>query len=367
MHGRSMAIRVDASTAIGTGHFMRCLTLADSWRRRGGRTRFVCRHLPVHFQRDLLAEGHELRIVEHGAAALPADGLAHAHWLGASQAQDAAECQVLLADQPWDWIVVDHYALDCRWEGALRGPGRRILVIDDIADRRHDCDMLLDQNLFADAQLRYRDLVPAHCLMLLGPGYALLRDAFARLHVATRLRSGAVRRLLVFLGGVDADNFTGRVILALQQLPKPGLQVDVVIGQQHRCRAQIEADCSRLGFVCHVQTTRMAELMAQADLAIGAGGSASWERCCLGLPTLLVALADNQVEISAGLDRVGAGRYLGTPASVDVASIRDAVLQCCRQPEQAWAWSARSHGLVDGCGVDRILAEMDALPCISAS
>ena len=362
-----MAIRVDASTVIGTGHFMRCLTLADAWRRRGGRTRFVCRHLPVHFQRDLLAAGHELRTIEYVAVALPADGLAHTHWLGGSQAQDAAECQALLADQSWDWIVVDHYALDWRWQGALRGLGRRILVIDDIADRRHDCDMLLDQNLVADAHLRYRDLAPERCHMLLGPGYALLRDAFARLHVATRVRSGAVRRLLVFLGGVDADNFTRRVILALQQLPPPGLQVDVVIGQQHRCRAQIEADCSRLGFVCHVQTTRMAELMAQADLAIGAGGSASWERCCLALPTLLVALADNQVAISLGLERVGAGRYLGTAAAVDMESIREAVLSCCRHPEQVWAWSATSRGLVDGCGVDRILAEMDALPCISAS
>ena len=220
--------------------------------------------------------------------------LAHSHWLGVSQEQDAHSSKQALSDQLWDWIIVDHYALDARWERSLRASAKQIMVIDDITDRQHDCDVLLDQNFYADMQTRYVNKVPAHCQLLLGPRYALLREEFSVMRDQVEPRSGVVRNILVFFGGVDAGNHTGPTLEALAEMARKELKVDVVIGAQHPCREQILEACVIHSYVCHVQTKNMAELMAKADLAIGAGGSATWERCCLGLPTLSICIASNQ-------------------------------------------------------------------------
>jgi len=291
---KRIALRVDASSQIGTGHFMRCLTLADGLKKRGAQTRFVSRYLPEHLRGMLAAKGHEFELLDSNQNDMGLDELAHARWLGISQIQDAADSIQVLSDANWDWLIVDHYALDFRWESILRRTAKKILVIDDIADRQHDCDLLLDQNLYANMQTRYTGKVPAHCQLLLGPRYALLRDEFRQLHDQIKPRSGPVQRILVFFGGIDADNYTGHAMEMLSKMDIPGIYVDVVIGAQHPYRAEIETNCDTQGFVCHVQTNRMAKLMATADLAIGAGGSAIWERCCLGLPTLTICVADNQ-------------------------------------------------------------------------
>ncbi|MDO8437349.1 MAG: UDP-2,4-diacetamido-2,4,6-trideoxy-beta-L-altropyranose hydrolase [Nitrosomonadaceae bacterium] len=289
-----IAIRVDASSQIGTGHFMRCLTLADELKQRGALIRFVSRQLPKHLRDMLTEKEHEFTPLNSNPSEAIADDLVHAHWLGISQHADAQASIQVLSDHTWDWLVVDHYALDARWESALRQMVKNILVIDDIADRQHDCDVLLDQNLYADMGTRYTGKVPSHCQLLLGPRYALLREEFRQLHEQAKPRTGPVKRMLVFFGGVDANNYTGRIVEALANLGIRGLHVDVVIGSQHPSREQIESECVQHGFTYHVQTDRMAELMAAADLAIGAGGSAIWERCCLGLPTLTICTADNQ-------------------------------------------------------------------------
>lgn len=289
----AIAFRVDASPQIGTGHFMRCLTLADALKQRGVQTRFVSRHMPEHLRGMLAAGGHEFEQL----TSLPCNGfdcLSHSHWLGTSQADDAQDTIQSLSDQTWDWLIVDHYALDARWESMLRETARNILAIDDIADRQHDCDVLLDQNFYADMETRYAGKVPAHCRLLIGPRYALLREEFRQLRGQVTPRTGPVKRVLVFFGGVDASNCTARAIEALANIGSHGLHVDVVIGAQNPFREQIEAECVRYGFRCYVQTNLMAKLIAEADLAVGAGGSVTWERCCLGLPTLAICASENQ-------------------------------------------------------------------------
>jgi UDP-2,4-diacetamido-2,4,6-trideoxy-beta-L-altropyranose hydrolase len=300
-----IAFRTDASKLIGTGHFMRCITLADALKKSGAQIRFISRNLPVHLRDVLAAKDMEL-------ASLPSDetlsfpgDLAHASWLRTSQAEDAQATVQALSGQSWDWLVVDHYALDARWESALRGTAKKIMVIDDIADRQHDCDVLLDQNYYAEMQTRYSGKVPSHCELLLGPRYALLRDEFRKFREQIMPRTGVVNRILVFFGGVDADNYTGQAIEALSVIDIRGIHVDVVVGAQHPCCEQIKTACVQHGFVCHVQTNKMAELMAAADLAIGAGGSATWERCCLGLPSLVFCTADNQQKQLADAAREG--------------------------------------------------------------
>lgn len=287
-----VAFRVDASLQIGTGHVMRCMTLAEMLKQRGAHIRFISRHMPEHLQRQLQNNGYELYMLPLDESAYESR-LAHAAWLGTTQEIDAQASVEVLSDTHWDWLVVDHYALNAEWESRLREVAGNILVIDDLADRQHDCDMLLDQNYYADMHTRYLGKVPEYCSLLLGPRYALLREEFLDLHKAFLPCREHVERILVCFGGMDSANYTSKAIAALTPIISE-VHVDVVIGAKHPALESVRAECMRLGFECHVQTNRMAQLMAQADLAIGAGGITTWERCCLGLPSITIAVAENQ-------------------------------------------------------------------------
>lgn len=291
-----VAFRTDASNLIGTGHFMRCLTLADSLNQSNARVRFICRHLPPYFQEMLEKRGYEYKLLESHVEDECLDELAHSHWLGVSQAQDAKDSLKALSDVKWDWLIVDHYGLDTIWESKSRIATAKIMVIDDIADRQHNCDVLLDQNYYLDARTRYIGKIPEHCQLLLGPRYALLRSEFRELRKKIKPRRGAVKRILVFFGGIDIDNYTERAVEALATINIPSLCVDVVIGAKHPALEEIKSGCEKHGFSLHVQTDQMAELMSKADLALGAGGITIWERCCMGLPTMVICTAPNQVE-----------------------------------------------------------------------
>lgn len=292
-----VAIRVDASDHIGSGHLVRCATLAEALVQRGAEVLFLCRRLPDAQHHFLSERGYEVRMLPVREASGTIDDLSHATWLGTTQDIDASDTLAAMNGRKADWMIVDHYALDFRWESAMRHSARRIMVIDDLADRIHDCDVLLDQNLRDAATDRYAALVPPHCRLLLGPHYALLRKEFEKKASSSLPRNDEVRRLLIFFGGMDADNYTGRVLNALlPQIRTQAIVVDVVIGAAHPARSTIERLCTQRKIACHVQTDHMAELMSAADLAIGAGGVAMWERCCVGLPALAFATAANQVE-----------------------------------------------------------------------
>ncbi len=352
-----IAFRTDASSQIGTGHFMRCLTLAIELKKQEGQILFVCRYLPAHLSDMLDAKGLEYVLLGPYAAKESIDELTHANWLGTSQDQDAQATFQVLADQTWDWIIVDHYALDERWERVVRGSCKNLMVIDDLADRQHDCDVLLDQNYYTELQKRYVGKVPSHCQLLLGPRYALLREEFRVLRNKVKVREGDVKKILVFFGGMDADNYTSLAIEALVEL-NIKQQVDVVIGVQHPNREQIQQACINHGFICHVQTMRMAELMAEADLAIGAGGSASWERCCLGLPSLLVAFADNQISITKELDSIGACIYTKELKSTIIQILPKMLDNSVKNQHQLMALSRSAYSLVDGFGVVRVMHQL---------
>jgi UDP-2,4-diacetamido-2,4,6-trideoxy-beta-L-altropyranose hydrolase len=356
---KKIAFRTDAGAEVGIGHFMRCLTLADELKKLGAQIRFISRNLQTHLSDMLTEKGMEYSFLSIDDAKEEVDELTHSSWLGTSQYQDAQGTLQALGDQSWDWIIVDHYALDKRWESAVRGSCKKLIVIDDLADRQHDCDVLLDQNYYADMQTRYISKVPEHCQLLLGPRYALLREEFRTLREKVKVRAGDVKKILVFFGGVDADNYTSLAMQALIEL-NTKQQVDVVIGAQHPNREQIQQACIKHGFIYHVQTKLMAELMAEADLAIGAGGSASWERCCLGLPGLLVAVAGNQVEIANALDSIGACYYIGEGDAVNSGSVKHSINELLVTKNKVQSISRQAFSLVDGLGVNRVY---EALGC----
>jgi UDP-2,4-diacetamido-2,4,6-trideoxy-beta-L-altropyranose hydrolase len=356
-----IAFRTDATLQIGTGHFMRCLTLAESLKKRGAQIRFTSRNLPAHLQTMLQTKGIEFIALDKNTNDFTTDELAHSHWLGCSQTKDAQATLQALADKNWDWLVVDHYALDARWERKLRENVKKVLVIDDLADREHECDVLLDQNYYTDMETRYLGKVPTQCQLLLGAGYALLRDEFQQKREQIKPRSGAVKRILVFFGGVDTDNYTGLAIEVLAAVAFSEIQIDVVIGAGHPYREKIKISCADRNFNCHIQTDKMAQLMAEADLAIGAGGSATWERCCLGLPALLIAFADNQIKIVKDLAVLGACFYLETSKTKCTDALQKAVINLLTSQEQLKVISEKAYLLVDGLGVRRLCQKMDCL------
>lgn len=351
-----VAFRLDASVEIGHGHLMRCLALADAAAAAGAETCVVSRSASQSVKRAVARGGHR-HVVLSGHAA--GGGTPHAAGLGGGEREDAAETRDALGDG-WDWIVVDQYAIGAEWESAMRGSGR-VLVIDDLADRRHDCDALLDQNLYTDMEARYRPLVPSGALLLLGPRFALLRPGFAECHRRAQERTGAVARVLVAFGGTDPENNTGHSVEALGGIP--GIGVDVVIGDAHAHRPAIEQQCVRLGFACHVQTDRMAELMLAADLAIGAGGITTWERCAVGLPALVFPVVDNQrrqVRDAALEGVVWAPDADG--AGIDAATIRQHALALLGNSAARRAMSRRGLSLVDGEGVSRVVRRLGWSP-----
>jgi UDP-2,4-diacetamido-2,4,6-trideoxy-beta-L-altropyranose hydrolase len=326
-----VGIRVDSSTSIGAGHAMRCLTLAEFLRRAGAEIAFVAREGAGDLLDLVRARGFAVHGLTH-----PADD-----W----RADITASLRALKSLAPLDWLVVDHYGLDHRWETRMRDVARRILVIDDLADRTHNCDALLDQNYYVTANRRYDGLVPGNCQLFLGPGYALLRDEFRTEVRNARRRDGKVERLLVSFGATDPTDETGKLLNALEVVRIPG--VDVVVGEGNPRRNEIASRCSALrGVRCHIQTARMAELMRRADLAVGAGGATTWERCLLGLPTLTVVTADNQIATAQDLSEAGVIWYLGRAEALRTADYQAALAEATRDSERLRKLSRRAEALM---------------------
>lgn len=343
---------------------MRCLALADFLRTRGAKTRFLCRSITDALADLVRGHAHELRVLQARKNDQPDEKVQHAHWLHTRQCCDAEDSLKALVDDNWDWIIVDHYALDAEWEAVVRSLAPRILVIDDIADRNHDCDLLLDQNYYTDIRQRYAGKVPEHCHMLLGPRYALLRQEFRNFRAETTPRIGPVKRVLVFFGGVDAANHTTIALESLASLHYPQLHVDAVVGSAHPQLDKIKSTCSHYGFSCHVQTSRMAELIACADLAVGAGGSTMWERCCLGLPTLTLTVANNQCQ--AVSDAAKNGLLIAPETNApSVAELQSHMKSLIEDAKLRSAISKKSMRFVDGLGSKRVFRRMLRSPSIT--
>lgn len=359
-----VAFRADASTQIGTGHVMRCLTLADALKARGAQTVFISRDLAGHVHDLVVARGHSAVLLPEPTsdARPPSPPPPHAAWLAVSLAQDLDETAQALGNAQPDWIVVDHYALDATWQRRLRAGlprATRFLVIDDLADRPHDCEILLDTSQ-PDGDERYRPLVPPACRLLLGPHFALLRPQFRVARSQVQPRSGAIGRILVFYGGSEPGNLTAQTLHAIAQVA-PQVAVDVVLGRNTSAaqRDQIEQARSRLDHATvHVDVADMAALCARADLAFGAAGVTTWERACLGLPTLAITVAENQRGVAASAARRGILSCLGDAQDMTVETIAQALREAWHNPEMLAEQSRRAHAWVDGSGVDRVCAAM---------
>lgn len=348
---------------------MRCRTLARALQQQEAEICFLCRKQPGDLI-NLLEQ--EFRVISLPQQSLKdCKGLEgrelYEAWLGCSQEQDASQCIQLLAQnkiKSADWIVADHYGLDSIWETQLKSVltnnsiSPKLLTIDDIADRRHEADLLLDQNFFGSrTQQRYKGLVTNQCRQLLGPHYALLAPEYAKLHDLVPART-QIKRVLIFFGGVDIDNLTARTLNALTCPELNSLAVDVVVGRQSPHREEVEKLAAKRPLTTlHLQLPSLAGLIARADLAIGASGTTTWERICLRLPSLVIAIASNQLPFAESLEKAGYIKLLGDPRNTSVDEIRAALLEITTKP----MLNIELGNLTDGWGAERIAIAMIGL------
>ena len=354
----TVIFRTDASLEIGTGHVMRCLTLALGLLEKGASVSFLCRE----HDGNLIALIRSHGFVVHALPLLPRGGYteenpldpAHAVWLGCNWQVDVEHCHAFVND-PVDWIIVDHYALDYRWEKAMRHKCHNMMCIDDLADRVHDCDLLLDQNL-GRTEGDYVDFVSSETKLLLGPQYALLRQEFAdwrEVSLKARIQP-QLRHLLVTMGGVDNANVTEVILNTIDQAQPIDLErITVILGPHapwldnvKKLASEMSASVTLLSSV-----NNMAELMAQCDLAIGAGGTTTWERCSLGIPTVLISLAENQNYISREVGKAGAAILCDVQ---DVEHELGNILRVISEPDclQRLTWNASQ--ITDGRGMQSV-------------
>ena len=357
---KQVVFRVDASAQCGSGHFARAVALGHILKARGCKVHFICRRLPDVLRPQADSAGIGIIDLPPAAGPEPAASTGYEHWLGTSWREDAR--QTLAAIDTLgsvDWLVVDHYGIDSRWQSQVRSATRSLLVIDDLADRRHECNILLNHNFLDGGGQRYATLVSSDVRLLLGPGYAPLREEFSRERRDLSRDTGRASHILVSLGGADPQGTTMRVLEAVTRLGAKDVRVTAVLGGLNPHRDEIERKFRRVPNVeLRRQVVDMAALMVDADLAVGAGGISNWERCCLGLPSLVVSVAQNQIEPAEMTARKGACVYLGEAADLTGTDLHHALSELLGSEAQRGKLSQGGLALVDGRGCERIADEM---------
>jgi UDP-2,4-diacetamido-2,4,6-trideoxy-beta-L-altropyranose hydrolase len=353
-----IVFRADASVHMGTGHIMRCLTLAQALKKMGSLVTFICRLHEGHLVERITSNGFEVFTLEVNQFANYHDDLRsniqHAHWLGATQELDAQECRPLLHRIKPDWLIVDHYAIDHEWQSALSGCYQKLMVIDDLADRYHIADLLLNPNYGANAS-DYDNMLLGQCHLLIGPNYALLREEFLqwRSFSLARRQNTELTQLLISLGGVDSDNVTGAILEHIARIDNlHDLKIVVVMGVSALHTNSVKDRSLRMPYCTQVlvDVPNMAELMTYADLAIGAAGGTTLERCCLGLPTIQTAIAFNQQQVAEKLDQNGVVKMIKEPK--DLTPLLSTAIEWMPTLSQL------SAEVCDGRGCQRVVEHM---------
>lgn len=340
-----LLIRADATVRMGTGHVMRCLALAQAWRELNGDVLFVAAQITPGLQSRLNEEGFAIRLI-------------HAE---AGTEQDAAALTVLAS--PGSWVVVDGYQFTETYQVQLKQAGLSVLFVDDYGHCvRYVADLVLNQNLGA-SEVWYSARAESTRL-LLGPGYALLREEFLRWALAERMISEQAKNILITLGGSDPDNVSLSILKAIDQIRASELTLRLIVGGSNP-HGQLLSDAAELSphqVEILQNVTDMAEQMMWADLAVCAGGSSNWEMSFLGLPRMVCVLAENQRRIADELHRSGAAvRFCLT----DLCATSEFIDQLCsliQSPEKRRLLSEKSQQLVDGQGAKRVCDMMRNWP-----
>ncbi len=345
-----IALRADSSAEMGSGHLMRCLTLADDLQQKENEILFICRNLPGNLIDIIEKKGYSVARLPYNIENRIAVDDIYLRWLGVSPQVDAAETEAIIKKEQtiFDLLVIDHYGLDRFWEEKIQPYVKKILVIDDLANRPHNCNILLDQNFYEHPEKRYKGLIPSFCKELYGPRYSLLRPEFRKTRKYLKSRNGIIGKILVFFGGSDLSNETNKVLYAIKLLNNSFITFDIVVGFSNPHKEHIRRECQNIPntrFFCQIEN--MAQLMAEADLAVGAGGTTTWERCFLGLPSIVEIIAKNQEETTNAVGRLGAIWNLGWYANVSITDIAKAIEMMLVNPALLKEISNKAFQLMD--------------------
>lgn len=345
-----VAFRADASKAIGIGHIRRCRALADVLKTQGAELLFVCRDQGLRYE-EILSQPPLLLQQPPRTFAPENDSPPHAVWLGVDQRQDAEDTIAKLADWRPDWIVVDHYALDARWHGLVKGAlDCSIAVIDDIADRAIEADMLIDHNLEKDHDEKYAPWLTLSTTMLCGPRFALLDSSYAG--APPYQFHDEVRSIGICMGGVDEVNANIIALLAVRDTGFSGpVEIATTSANPNLLELRAIAEEQNSNIFLSVDVPNLAEFFARHDLQIGAGGGSTWERLCIGAPTIAVAIADNQRQVIKELNRQ---KFEWGLEQLDRRAIKDVIDNALHASDQRREMSKRAKILVDGKGAIRV-------------
>lgn len=350
--------RVDISAEIGAGHLMRCVTLATALKESGAQVHFICRSLPEPV-RDLLSrQEFGFTLLDQASRNGKKNGSPPAQSARDFQEEDSGGTIRAIGGVNYDWLIVDHYGLDRQWESILNRRVNHLMVIDDLADREHHCEILLDPT-YGENSSRYECLVPADCRCLCGSEFALLRPQFSlnRQPGERVLPPGEKARVHVFFGSSDTSNHTARFSRMLL-VHFPSLSLSAVVGRDFKPVGQLEQLSVEFGtrFSWKADLPDMAGSMKECDVALGAPGGTTWERACIGLPAAYLAVAKNQISILERLESSGLCVYLGEADGLDegtfVAKMRTFL------SDAPALQGMRSVGMraVDGHGTDRVVS-----------
>ncbi|MGE7836041.1 UDP-2,4-diacetamido-2,4,6-trideoxy-beta-L-altropyranose hydrolase [Viridibacillus arvi] len=274
----NIVFRADASNLIGSGHIMRCLTLASELKKHNHEISFICKKMEGDLV-DLIKDNNFIGY-----------SISNSKW-----EEDAIETINILEKINPDLLIIDHYSIDIKWEKKVSSFVSKILVIDDLANRQHHCDYLLDQNYYVQENERYKNLLNENTIQLIGAEYALLRNEFTENKKGLFKKN--IKNFFVYFGAADISNETQKVLSALIEISKGfEITIDVVIGYSNNNKDELYGICTKYPFInIHKQTNEISKLMVKSDISIGAGGSTTWERCCIGLPSIVIPVASNQV------------------------------------------------------------------------
>ena len=350
----NVVFRVDASNQIGSGHVIRCLNLARSFRDSGSIVNFITRSHAGNLDNLIKSRNFKVHSIPVIYKTEPRNLNGYEKWLGVSQSNDAKDTIKKFYNIKPDLLVIDHYSLDIEWESILRPQVQSILVIDDLANRKHDCDWLLDQNFIANDK-RYDSIVPSKTIKILGPKYAIVSEDFLSYRKNTDQHQD-IKRVFIFFGGADPFNLTMLALKSLQHHKLKELELVVVIGASNIHIDEVESFVAKLDkAILYNQVENIAELMAGSDLAIGAGGSSTWERFVIGLPCIVITFGQDQETTIKELHKDNLTTWIGSVDQVNKDSLSKAIISVIKNPIKLHKKTLKAQKLVDGLGDKRIL------------
>jgi UDP-2,4-diacetamido-2,4,6-trideoxy-beta-L-altropyranose hydrolase len=348
----NIVFRVDSSSKIGTGHVMRCLTLAKELQ-KSSNIKFICRNREGNLINKIESEGYQVFELEKHTI----DDSLKVDWLGTTQEKEILDSEKILREIKPDLLIVDHYGIDSYWHKRMYKFSKKIFVIDDLANRNYNCDILLDQNFFKNTKIRYKKLVKDSCKLLLGPKYALLRDEFATKYQNSN--SLEINRILVYFSGTNIKNNLLKVVDGISSCKKDKINIDIILGKNFFLKDELInffSDMKNIFFYDFVDN--MSEIMNNSDLYIGSAGTTTWERSSTGLPSIVISVAENQIEPMNALSEAGLSFYLGSQEKVTSYEIAQNLNYIFDNPNILKKMRKDNMELVDGKGVSRCVNEI---------